>query len=1172
MLVCRLLGDPPPVDPHRHPSSSLMSSSVGTWYYGCFGSGTYIGTCVITHGGRSRKQGLEYSGGGCLMLRQTSIRRDPSPREALRNLQVVLAVSSVDIVGKDDYVKFCVCCIDPLGKFDGKADEGFLVGYSINSKAFRVFNTRTRKVEENLHINFLENKPNVTGSGPEWLFDIDSLTKSMNYEPVTTGNQTNGDAGIETNVNAGQAGQEKASDNEYILLPLMLSNSPLSSSTQSTDDKDADEVPDKGDDDVSQRNGQEKEGGASNKEDDQHVQDFRAELDNLLVQQKEGYANSTNRDSTASPSVSTAGPSINTASENINTGSPNINTASPIPNDSSMQSLENTGIFDDAYDDREVGAEADLNNLETTMNVSPIPTTRIHKDHPKDQIIGDINSATQTRRMTKISEEHAMVWTLVDLPKGKRDIGNKWVYQNKKYERGIVVRNKARLVAQGLIVYQMDVKSAFLYVTIEEEVYVCQPSGFKDPQFPDKSVFIKKDKGELTFFLGLQVMQKDDGIFISQDKYVADILKKFDFVTIKTTSTPIETNKALLKDEEAEDMDVHLYRSMIGSLMYLKTSKPDIMFAVCACVRFQVTHKVSHLNAVKRIFKHLKGQPKLGLWYPRDSPFDLEAFFDSDYAGASLDRKSTTGGCQFLGKRLISWQFKKQTIVANSTTEAEYVAAANCCGQVLWIQNQMLDYGFNFMNTKIHIHNERTICIVKNPVFHSKTKHIEIWHHFIRDSYGKKLIQVIKIYIDHNVVDLLTKAFDVSRTTKISQSSGPIHLDADETVYKEWEDKMERAATTTSSLEAEQDNGNINKTQSMATLNESIPQGTDSEKPKESNRFEEIIDFLNASSVQYALTINPTIYTTCIEQFWTSAKVKTVTGERQIQALVDKKKVIISETSIRSDLKLDDAEGTDCLPTATIFAELERTGYENLTQKLTFYKAYFSSQWKFLIHTILQCLSAKTTSWNEFSSTMASAIICLATNQKFNLSNLPRQTTRGNVKYKGVYVTPSHTKKVFANIKRPCKGFSGRVTPLFSTMMVQATEDMGVDSATPIDSHSIPIITQPSSSKPQKKKSRRKQRHNSAPIEPTTAETTPEEHEKVLNLEKAKTTQAKEIASLKKRVKQLEKRRKSRNLGLRRLRKISSSSRVESSNDASLGAQEDASKQGRKIEDLDADA
>ncbi|GJT33460.1 retrovirus-related pol polyprotein from transposon TNT 1-94 [Tanacetum coccineum] len=533
--------------------------------------------------------------------------------------------------------------LDPLGKFDGKADEGFLVGYSINSKAFRVFNTRTRKVEENLHINFLENKPNVAGSGPEWLFDIDSLTKSMNYEPVTAGNQTNGDAGIETNVNAGQAGQEKASDHEYILLPLMLSNSPLSSSTQSTNDKDADEVPDKGDDDVSQRNGQEKEGGASNKEDDQHV------------------------DSTASPSISTVGPSINTVSENINNDSPNINTASPIPNDSSMQSLENTSIFDDACDDREMGAEADLNNLETTMNVSPIPITRIHKDDPKDQIIGDINSATQTRRMTKISKEHAMVWTLVDLPKGKRAIGTKWVYRNKKDERGIVVRNKARLVAQGYTQEAgIDYDEVFAHVVRIEA--------------------------------------------ISQDKYVADILKKFDFVTVKTASTPMEPNKALVKDEEADNMDVHLYRSMIGSLMYLTASRPDITFDVCACARFQVTPKVSHLHDVKRIFRYLKGQPKLGLRYPRDPPFDLEAF-------------------------LI------QTIVANSTTEAEYVAAANCCGEVLWIQNQMLDYGFNFMNTKIYIDNESTICIVKNPVFHSKTKHINIRHHFIRDFHKKKLIQ-----------------------------------------------------------------------------------------------------------------------------------------------------------------------------------------------------------------------------------------------------------------------------------------------------------------------------------------------------------------------------------------------------------------------------------------------
>ncbi|GKD80333.1 hypothetical protein Tco_1342954 [Tanacetum coccineum] len=208
--------------------------------------------------------------------------------------------------------------------------------------------------------------------------------------------------------------------------------------------------------------------------------------------------------------------------------------------------------------------------------------------------------------------------------------------------------------------------------------------------------------GELTLFLGLQVTQKDDGIFISQDKYVDEILKKFGFSTVKTVNTPMETSKPLLKDTEAEDVNVHLYILMIGSLMYLTSSRPDIMFAICAYARFQVTPKVSHLHAVKKIFKYLKGQPKLGLWYPKDSPFDLEDYTNSHYAGASLDKKSTTRGCQFLGSRLISWQYKNQT-VANSTTEAEYVAAASCSGQVLWIQNQMLDYGYNFMNTKIFI-------------------------------------------------------------------------------------------------------------------------------------------------------------------------------------------------------------------------------------------------------------------------------------------------------------------------------------------------------------------------------------------------------------------------------------------------------------------------------------
>ncbi|GKC64685.1 putative ribonuclease H-like domain-containing protein [Tanacetum coccineum] len=269
---------------------------------------------------------------------------------------------------------------------------------------------------------------------------------------------------------------------------------------------------------------------------------------------------------------------------------------------------------------------------------------------------------------------------------------------------------------KDFVVYQMDVKSDFLYGKIKEEVYVCQPPGFEDSDFPDrlykvenalyglhqapkawyetlstylldngfqrgkidKTLIIRRDKG-------LQVKQKKDGIFISQDKYMTEILKKFGFTDVKTGSTPMETQKPLLKDEDGEEVDVHLYRSMIGSLMYLTSLRLDIMFALCACARYQVNPKVSHLHAVKKIFRYLKGQPKLGLWYIKDSPFDLVAYTNSDYVGASLDKKSRTGGCQFLGCRLISWQCKKQTVVANSITKAEYVAASSCRGQVLWI-------------------------------------------------------------------------------------------------------------------------------------------------------------------------------------------------------------------------------------------------------------------------------------------------------------------------------------------------------------------------------------------------------------------------------------------------------------------------------------------------------
>nr|GEY89088.1 retrovirus-related Pol polyprotein from transposon TNT 1-94 [Tanacetum cinerariifolium] len=494
--------------------------------------------------------------------------------------------------------------LDSLGKFDGKVDEGFLVGYFVSSKAFRVFNSRTRIVQETLHVNFLENKPNVVGSGPTWLFDIDTLTKTMYYQPVTAGNQSNPIADAAFDKKEPEFDKKKP-ESEVNVSP--------SSSAQ------------------------------SKKQDDKTKREAKG------------------------------------------------------------KKLEDITYSDDEDD---VGAEADFNNLETSIIVSPIPTTRVHKDHPEELL---------QFKMQK-------VWVLVDFPHGKRAIGTKLVFRNKKDERGIVVRNKARLVAQGHTQEDgIDYEEVFAPVARIEAIRLFLAyaffMGFMDPDYPDKvykvvkalyglhqsprawyktlanyllengfqrgkidqTLFIKRKKGDiqlvqiyvddiifglinkdlckafeklikdkfqmssmgkLAFFLGLQVKQKKDGIFISQDKYVAEILRKFRLTDRKSTSTPVDTEKPLLKD-------------------------PD----VCACAHFQVTPKASHLHAVKRIFRYLKGKPHLGLWYLKDSPFDLVAYSDSDYAGASLDRKSTIGGCQFLGCRLIFWQCKKQTVVATSSTK-----------------------------------------------------------------------------------------------------------------------------------------------------------------------------------------------------------------------------------------------------------------------------------------------------------------------------------------------------------------------------------------------------------------------------------------------------------------------------------------------------------------------
>nr|GEX28448.1 putative ribonuclease H-like domain-containing protein [Tanacetum cinerariifolium] len=686
--------------------------------------------------------------------------------------------------------------LDSLGKFKGKVDEGFLVGYSVNSKAFRVFNSRTRIVQETLHVNFLENKPNVAGSGPTWLFDIDSLTRTINYQPVTAGNQTNPNAGFQDKFDVEKAKEEI--DQQYVLFPVW------SSGSINPQNYDGDAAFDGKEHDFDAKKHESEvilspsSSAQSRKQDDKtkkeakgksHVESFTGYRD-LSTEFEDCSDNSSNKVNAAGTIVPTVGQTSLNSTNTFSAAGHSNAVASPTYGKSSF--IDASQLFDDpdmpelediiySDDDNYVGAEADFNNLETSITVSPIPTTRVHKDHPVSQIIGDLSSTTQTRSMTRVVKDQGglsqmfnddfhtcMFVCFLSQEDSKR------VFRNKKDERGIVVRNKARLVAQGhthkeridyeevfapvarieairlflayasfmgFMVYQMDVKSAFPYGTIEEEVYVSEG---------------------------------------------------------KSASTPIDSEKTLLNDPDGEDVDVHTYRSMIGSLMYLTSSRPDIMFA------------------------------------------------------------------------------------------AEYVAAASYCAQVLWIQNQLLDYSDSpLLGVNTPRNDEDRLELMELMVFLLPT--------------------VEKVGTGVNAVDL--------------QVSAVRHM--------------------------------------------LLLEG-----------FNQIIDFLNGSYIKYALTVNLNIYVSCIKQFWNTVAIKQVNDITRLQALVDKKRVVVTEASIR------------------------------------------------------ECMSAKRTSWNEFSSSTASAVICLST------GDLSTHTTK--------YASPTLTQKVFANIRRVGKGFSRVDTPLFEGMPVaQEIEEEG---------------------------------------------------------------------------------------------------------------------------------
>ncbi|XP_075515565.1 uncharacterized protein LOC142550212 [Primulina tabacum] len=432
--------------------------------------------------------------------------------------------------------------------------------------------------------------------------------------------------------------------------------------------------------------------------------------------------------------------------------------------------------------------------------------SKIQKNHPSSQIIGEAFGGMQTRRKEKVDYRKMMGLDLVPRPDNVNVIGTKWIFENKTDESGIVVRNKARLVAQGytqiegidfdetfahvariesvrlllaiachmdIKLYQMDVKSAFLNGILNEEAYVSQPKGFEDPNHPNHVYKLKKalyglKQAPRAWYGRLTEYLLDLGF--KRGEYAKNLVKKFSTENTKHMKTPMGSTEKLSKDDVAAGVDNTQYRSIIGSLLYLSASRPDIMFSVCLCARYQADPKVTHLKAVKRILRYIAGTVNLGLWYTKETNTNLMGFSDADWAGNLDDRKSTTGGCFYLGNNLVSWYSKKQNCVSLSTAESEYVAAGSCCSQILWMNQMIKDYGFNSDTLIVYCDNSSAIDISKNPVQYSRTKHIDIRHHFIRDLVDKGTIRMEFVRTENQLADIFTKPLDFERFSNLRKS------------------------------------------------------------------------------------------------------------------------------------------------------------------------------------------------------------------------------------------------------------------------------------------------------------------------------------------------------------------------------------------------------------------
>ncbi|GJX17327.1 copia protein [Tanacetum coccineum] len=439
----------------------------------------------------------------------------------------------------------------------------------------------------------------------------------------------------------------------------------------------------------------------------------------------------------------------------------------------------------------EESSSGDVSSAETHQVIQPHNhLIKWTKDHPIDNVIGNPSRPVSTRKqlatdalwcfyhsiLSKVKPKNFKI-AIIPRPDCVMIITLKWIYKVKLDKYGDVLKNKAQLVAKGYrqeegIDFEesfapMDVKTAFLNGELKEEVYVSQPEGFVDPDHATHVYCLNKALYDLKQapWAWYDTLSR----FLLENKFSKGVVdptlftRKYGMQSYDPVDTPMVDRSKLDEDPLGIPVDQTRFRSMVGSLMYLTATRPDLVFVVCMCARYQASPMKKHLEATKRVFWYLRGTINWGLWYPKDIAMTLTAYADADHAGCQDTRRSTSGSAQFLGDKLVSWSSKKQKSTAISTTEAEYILVSGCCAQILWMRLQLTDYGFTFNNIAMYCDNRSAIALCCNNVQHSRSKHIDIRHYFIREQVENGVVELYFVTTNYQLADIFTKALQRER-------------------------------------------------------------------------------------------------------------------------------------------------------------------------------------------------------------------------------------------------------------------------------------------------------------------------------------------------------------------------------------------------------------------------